>query len=203
MPTARQAPEFTLRAGAGLALIEDLRRLRDWYLALCRHRQIIGEDLKKQNNQWVVGDPPTEPIDDAEALFADVLQHRGSTYYYDGIGPTDDYDSYYVGDSTATMQPMSPLTSRHRSGTSPSSSLYNHPPSSPRDRPPYTLPRPRGLVLKAELLDFKTWATAAGLDTLTTAPPAAPAKPKPTGLATRDDLLKAAQSIAAAGNLAK
>ena len=190
MPTARQAPQFTLRAGPGLALIEDLRRLRDWYLALCHHRQIVDEDARKENNMFVVTDTSGNPFEDA-------LQHRGSTIYYDGSGDMNDPANYYVGDSAATLEPLAPSRMRHRGGSGPSSAIYNHPPASPRDRPPYKLPRPIGLVLKAELIDFHTWATCPGLGPPSTSPPAAPAKPKPKGLALRADLIALAEQLAA------
>lgn len=197
MPTARQAPEFTLRSGPGLALIDDLRRLRDWYLALCRHRQIVAEDVKKENNLTMAGAFVDVPDGDPNGIFNNVLVQRGSTYFYDGSGDTEDLNNYYVDEAPWGIGPLAPTYSRHRGGRGPGTSLYNHPPSSPRDRPPYQLPRKAGLVRKSELLDFKTWATAPGLDTATTAPPAPPAKPKPAGLATRADLSALAAELAA------
>lgn len=184
MPTARQAPQFTLRAGPGLALIEDLRRLRDWYLALCHHRQIVADAAHRQNHVYVVSTATGSGV-------KNVIAHQGTRYNVKSGEAGDDFSDYEL--APADLFVRQPGTTAANT----SSSLYNHPAASPRDRPPYKLPRPIGLVLKAELIDFQTWATSPGLDTPSTSPPAAPAKPKPKGLALRADLIALAEHLAA------
>lgn len=179
MHIARQAPQFTLKSGRGLAVIEDLRQLVDWYQRLSEHRQILADAAQKESNMFVVTDTSGNPFEDA-------LQHRGSTIYYDGSGDMNDPANYYVGDAPATLQPLAPSRMRHRGSSGPSSALYNHPATDPPERTPYTLPRSKGLVRRRELKAFILWATRSTDPT-----------PAPSGLATRDDLIALARQLAA------
>ena len=172
---ARQAPQFTLRPGPGLALIEDLRRLRDWYLDLCRHREIIADDAAKQNNLRI-------GINGFE-----VVTHKGTRYNVipgESGAAIDDYelkpDNLFVS--------LPPTLAASNNGT-----FYNTPgtpPAPPANRAPYTLPRPAGLVRKREVLDFQEWALAQPTDHV-------PNRPAVTGLATRADLIALAEQLAA------
>lgn len=186
MNTARQAPELSIRPGGGLANIRHLRKLVDWYQRLAEHREIVAQKIQKETTLRTV---PAGPFD------ANTILHRGTMLIHQG-GNVNDPANWRVEDNPASLQPQPPYDSRNRGGTGPAGTIYNltgsQPPPASDRRIPYTLPRPRGLVLLREVKDFILWATRS-------TDPA----PAPTGLATRDDLLKAAQSIAAAGNLAK
>lgn len=182
MNTARQAPEISIRPGGGLANIRHLRKLVDWYQRYLEHQHLIADTAKRQNNQFVVSTTTGSGL-------KNVVAHKGTRY--DVIPPASgaNYSDYELNSEVLVVSQPSTMAANT------SSSLYNTPgtppATDPPDRTPYTLPRPRGLVLLREVKDFILWATRS-------TDPA----PAPTGLATRDDLLKAAQSIAAAGSLA-
>lgn len=178
MNTARQAPELSIRPGGGLANIRHLRKLVDWYQRYLEHQHLIADTAKRQNNQFVVSVA-------AGSGLKNVIAHKGTRY--DVIPPASgaNYSDYELNPEVLTVS--SPTTMEANTAGSLYNTTGSQPPPASDRRIPYTLPRPRGLVLLREVKDFILWATRS-------TDPA----PAPTGLATRDDLLKAAQSIAAA-----
>lgn len=179
MHIARQAPQFTLKPGRGLAVIEHLRMLVDWYQRLAEHQRIIADAAKQQNNQFVVSTTTGSGL-------KNVVAHKGTRY--DVIPPASgaNYSDYELNSEVLVVSQPSTMAANT------SSSLYNTPgtppATDPPDRTPYTLPRSKGLVRRRELKAFLLWATRA------TDP-----SPAPAGLATRDDLRAAASSLAGGG----
>lgn len=178
MHIARQAPQFTLKPGPGLAVIEDLRQLRDWYQRLSEHRRILAEAAHRQNNLYVVSTATGSGV-------KNVVAHQGTRYNVKPGEAGDDFSDYELAPSDLFVR--QPGTTAANT----SSSLYNTPgtppATDPPERTPYTLPRPKGLVRRRELKAFILWATRSTDPT-----------PAPTGLATRDDLRATAQQLAAA-----
>lgn len=179
MHIARQAPQFTLKPGRGLALIDHLSMLVDWYQRLAEHREIVAKQIQKETTLRTV---PAGPFD------ANTILHRGTMLSHQG-GNVNDPANWRVKDNPASLQPELPYDSRNRGGTGPAGTIYNNagtpPATDPSDRTPYTLPRSKGLVRRRELKAFILWATRS------TDP-----SPAPAGLATRDDLRAAASSLA-------